>query len=123
MKIYRFDPEVGKKIEQFGSVKAIISRIVHLEDDAVVNCVYIRPHGKIGGHQAVTQQMFLLVEGKGWVRSEFGGKLTIREGQAIFWEKGEWHESGTETGMTAVIIEGINVDPAELMPPLQEDEP
>jgi quercetin dioxygenase-like cupin family protein len=123
MKIFRFDPEVGQEIEQFGSVKAIISKVVHLDNEAVVNCVYIRPNGKIGYHQAVTRQLFLLVEGNGWVRSESDEKHAVQGGQAVFWEKGEWHESGTETGMTAVIIEGTNVDPAELMPPLQEDEP
>jgi hypothetical protein len=39
-------------------------------------------------------------------------------GQAAFWKKEEWHESGTETGMVAVIIEGVNFDPAKLMPPV-----
>ena len=121
MKIFRFDPEVGKEIEQFGSVKAIISRVVHLNEKAVVNCVYIRPNGKIGYHQATSQQLFLLVEGQGWVRGEADEKHAVRGGQAVFWEDGEGHESGTETGMTAVIIEGIHIDPAELMPPYQED--
>ena len=122
MKIYRFDPEVGNEIEQFGSVKAVISKVVYLDDEAVINCVYVRPNGKIGNHQAATQQLFLLVEGHAWVSSESGEKLTIQEGHAVFWEKGEWHESGSETGMTAVIIEGTKIQPAELMPPLQEDE-
>ena len=122
MKIFRFDPEVGKEIEQFGSVKAIISKVVHLDDEAVVNCVYIRPNGKLGYHQAASQQLFLLVEGQGWIRGETEEKLAVHEGQAIYWEQGEWHETGSENGMTAVIIEGINIDAAELMPHLQEDE-
>jgi quercetin dioxygenase-like cupin family protein len=121
MKIYRFDAGVGREIDQFGSVKAIISKIVHLDDEAVINGVYIRPNGKIGYHQAVAPQLFLLVEGEGWVRAESDEKRAIKAGQAIFWERDEWHESGTETGMTAVIIEGIKIDPAKLMPPVQED--
>ena len=60
MKIFRFDPEVGKGIDHFNSSGFIISRVV---------------------------QLF-----------------------------GEWHESGTETGMTVIIIEGVNFDPAKLMP-------
>jgi hypothetical protein len=123
MKIFRFDPEVGQQIEKFGSVKAIISKVVHLEAEAVVNCVYVHPNGKIGPHQAVTQQLFLLVEGEGWVRGETEENYAIQQGPAVFWEKDEWHESGSENGMTAVIIEGMNIDPAELMPHLQEDEP
>jgi len=122
MKIFRFDPEVGREIEQFGSVKAIISKIVHLDDEAVINAVYIRPNGKIGYHRAAAPQLFLLVEGQGWVRGDSDEKHAIRGGQAVFWEKDEWHESGTETGLTAVIIEAVTIDPAKLMPPLQEDE-
>jgi quercetin dioxygenase-like cupin family protein len=122
MKIFRFDPEVGSTIDKFGSEMAIISRVVHLEDEAVIQCVYLRPNGKIGYHQAATQQLFLLVDGKGWVRGESDQKFTIKAGQAAFWEKDEWHESGTGTGMTAVIIEGVSIDPAKLMPSLQEDE-
>ena len=122
MKIFRFDPEVGKEIEQFGSVKAIISKVLHLDAKAEINAIYLHPNGKIGRHQAATQQLFLLVDGDGWVRGESDGEQAVREGQAILWEKDEWHESGTERGMTAVIIEGENVDPVELMPLLQEDE-
>lgn len=122
MKIYRFDPEVSKEIEQFGSVKAIISRILHLEDEAVISSVYIQPQGKIGYHQAVTPQLFLLVQGEGWVREESDENLAVQGGQAIFWEQGEWHETGSEKGMIAVIIEGVHFDPAELMPLLKRDE-
>ena len=122
MKIYCFGPEVGKEIEQFGSVNTVISRIVHLDDEAVINSVYIRPHGKIGYHQAAAPQLFLVVEGEGWVKSESGENIAIKGGHAVFWEKDEWHESGTETGMAAVIIEGMTIDAAKLMPPLQEDE-
>ena len=67
MKIYRFDVDVGKEIEQFGSVKAIVSRILHLEDKAEISSVYIRPGGNIGRHRAVVPQLFLVVQGEGWV--------------------------------------------------------
>ena len=123
MKIYRFDIEVGKEIEQFGSVKAIISKVVNLESEAVVNVAYIRPMERIISQQAAASQLFMLVEGEGWVRSESDEIFPVQEGQAMYWEKDEWHESGSENGMTAVIIEGVNFDPAKLMPLLQKDEP
>ena len=122
MKLYRFDPKANQKNEQFGSVKALIAKAVALEPDASVNVAYIRPTERIGYYQEVAPQLFLLVEGEGWVRNEFDEVIPIIEGQAIFWEQNEWHESGSETGMTAVIIEGISFDPAELMPLLQKDE-
>lgn len=122
MKIYRFDPEVGNEIEQFGSVKAIISKILHLEDEAVISSAYIKPQGKIGYHQAATPQLFLVVQGQGWARGESEDRIAVQEGQAIFWEQDEWHESGSEIGMIAVIIEGVHFDPAKLMPLLKIDE-
>jgi len=77
---------------------------------------------RISYYDEAAPQLFLLVEGKGWIRNEFDEVFPIKEGQAIFWAQNEWHESGSETGMTAVIIEGISFDPAELMPLLQKDE-
>lgn len=122
MKIYRFDAEVGKEIEQFGSVKAIVSKILHLESEAVISSIHIQAGGKLGYHQAVTPQLFLLVKGEGWVRGENDEQVPVREGQAVFWEQGDWHELGSESGMIAVVIEGIHFDPAELMPLLKRDE-
>jgi quercetin dioxygenase-like cupin family protein len=123
MNIFRFDPDAGREIEQFGSVGTILARIVHLEDEAVVHCVYIQAHGKLGYHQAAAPQLFLLVAGEGWVRDASDQKISVKAGQAVFWEKDEWHESGTETGLTAVIIEAVKMYPAEFMSPVQRDEP
>lgn len=116
MKTFRFDREVGKEIEQFGSVRAIISKILHLDDEAVISSLYLQPQGRVGYHQAVTPQLFLIVQGEGWVRGEADQKFSIKAGQAAFWEMGEWHQSGTETGMTAVMIESASMDPAQFMP-------
>jgi hypothetical protein len=116
MKIFRFDPEVGKSIDRFNSSGFIISRVVQLFDEAVVNCAYLSWNGVIGYHKATIPQLFLVVHGEGWVRAETSDKTSIKAGQAAYWEKGESHESGTETGMTVIIIEGLNFDPAKLMP-------
>jgi hypothetical protein len=64
------------------------------------------------------------VPGEGWVRGESSAKISIEAGQAAYWEKGEWHESGTETAMIAIVIESANLDPARRMPvfPLNEHE-
>jgi hypothetical protein len=118
MKIFRFDPEVGKSIEHYGSSGFIISKVTHVTNEAIVHYAYLNSGGVIGYHQAISPQLFLVVQGNGWVRGESNERTPISTGQAAFWEKGEWHESGTETGMTAIIIEGENIDPTNLMPPL-----
>ena len=39
----------------------------------------------------------------------------IVPGQAAFWQIGEWHESGTETGLSAVVVESESLDPSVYM--------
>ena len=110
MKLYRFDREIGKSIEAYNSSGFIIARIAHLFDNAIVNFAYLEVHGVIGYHQATIPQLFLVVQGEGWVRGESDKRVFIKTGEAAYWEKGEWHESGTETGMTAIIIESVKFD-------------
>jgi hypothetical protein len=37
--------------------------------------------------------------------------MNKKAGQAAFWIAGEWHESGTESEMMAIIIESDSLDP------------
>jgi hypothetical protein len=118
MKIFRFDREVGRAVDQYQSSGFTISRVAQLFDDAVIHCAYLDANGVIGYHQAVMPQLFLVVQGEGWVRGEVPAKTPVQAGQAAFWEKEEWHESGTDTGMVAILIEGTNFDPSKSMPPV-----
>lgn len=118
MKIYRFDSDVGKSIDQYNRSRFVISKIAHLFDEGVTRCAYLKNGGVIGYHQATLPQLFLVVRGQGLVRGEGDEGISIRAGQAVFWEQGEWHESGTEKGLTAMIIEARKINPAELMPPV-----
>jgi quercetin dioxygenase-like cupin family protein len=118
MKLFRFDPEVGRNIHKYSSSGFTISNVVHLPEEAVIHCAYLEPNGMIGYHQTPIPQLFLVVQGEGWVRGESPGRIAIRAGQAAYWEKDEWHEAGTEIGMTAVIIEGTGSDPLKQMPPV-----
>lgn len=118
MKLFRFDSKVGREINHYDSSGFVITKVAHLFDDAVVNCAHLDANGTIGYHQATIPQLFLVVQGEGWVRDETPHRISIKAGQAAYWEKGEWHESGTETGMMALIIEAVNFDPPKFMPPL-----
>ena len=118
MKLFRFDPEVGRDIDRYQSSGFVISKVAHLSDEAVINCAYLDANGSIGYHQAAVSQLFLVVRGEGWVRGEWPERISIKAGEAAYWDKDEWHESGTEIGMTVIIIEGVNIDPAKRMPPV-----
>jgi quercetin dioxygenase-like cupin family protein len=112
MKLFRFDAEVGKTIEKFGSSNAVISRVARAAGSAQIGCMHLSENGLVGYHQAVVPQLFLVLQGEGWVTGEDRKKVPIKAGQAAFWTAGEWHESGTETGMTAIVIESEQLDPA-----------
>ena len=114
--IYRFDADVGRSIDNFGSVNFILSRIAQLTAQARVSCFHLGAKGKVGYHQAVTPQLFLVVQGEGWVRDKTSGRGPIKMGYAVFWDSGEWHESGTDAGMIAIVIESQVINPAEFMP-------
>ncbi len=112
MKRFRFDSDVGQRIETFGSANFILSHIVKISSEAYVNCVHLGPQGKIGRHQASARQLFLVVQGAGLVGGEGMDCLPVRFGDAVLWEKNEWHESSTDSGLIAIIIEGETLDPA-----------
>lgn len=64
------------------------------------------PGGLLGRHPATRSQSFTVVTGAGWVAGADGCRQEVSAGQGVMWEPGEEHESGTDIGMCAVIIEG-----------------
>jgi mannose-6-phosphate isomerase-like protein (cupin superfamily) len=118
MKLFRLDSDVGKSIDAFGSMGFVISKIVRLSAQTDVKIAYLGANSVVGYHQTTRDQVFAVVHGEGWVRGESPERFPIEAGQAAFWAEGEWHESGSETGMTVILIEGENIDPTKTMPPL-----
>ena len=115
MKIYKFIKEAGKKITKFDS-DFVMSRITQTEKTAHIGCMYLDENGLIGYHQAVVPQLLLIVSGEGWVRGEPDEYIKVRSGEAVFWDKDEWHETKTDTGLTAIVIESEELSPSLLMP-------
>jgi hypothetical protein len=62
-------------------------------------------------HRAAAPQLFIVIAGGGWVRGETDERFPITSGQAAFWEKGELHASGSESGMTVIVIEAEDLAP------------
>jgi quercetin dioxygenase-like cupin family protein len=110
MQILDFGPTVGRPLTAFGSNNVWFTPVLKRASASVV-CMRVRPGGTICAHAAATNQLFLVVEGEGWVRSAPGGPVDIKSGQAAFWTASENHESGTQTGMVVIILEGPDVQP------------
>ncbi|WP_273130841.1 cupin [Metabacillus sp. HB246100] len=114
MEIYSFTQSNGKRIKQFQS-DFIMSRILHTEKPVHIASMYLEENGIIGFHQAVTAQLLLIVHGCGLVRGELEEFWNVQAGDAVFWEKGEWHETKSLNGLTAIVIEGEELDPSAYM--------
>jgi quercetin dioxygenase-like cupin family protein len=115
MQFYRFDKEVGRDIKKFDS-QFIMSRVVMTEKPAHIGCMHLEANGIIGYHQAVVPQILLILDGDGFVRGEVDEFTAVKKGDAVFWEKGEWHETKTEKDLTAIVIESETLKPEEYMP-------
>ncbi len=116
MKIYRFDPGAGRRIDKFGSFNFVLSEVVRLTFEAQISCLYLGQGGRAGLHQAVSSQLCLIVQGEGWVRGEAADRIPVKAGLAVYWEKDEWHETSTNSGMIAIVIESESLHPEESMP-------
>jgi len=85
-----------------GSVGALVRR---LATEAHTVVIEIGAGGVVGRHPAVVPQLFVVVRGSGWVSSADGRREGIAAGEAVLWEQGEEHESGSDVGMTALVVE------------------
>jgi quercetin dioxygenase-like cupin family protein len=90
-----------------GSVSATVRR---LAPEAHVVVIEISPGGVVGAHPAVVAQLFAVVRGTGWVSGADGLRIQISAGEAVLWEPGEEHESGSDEGMTALVVEAEQID-------------
>lgn len=90
-----------------GSVSARVRRLA-AQAHAVV--IEIGPGGVVARHPAVVPQLFVVALGSGWVSGGDGEREEIVAGEAVFWEQGEEHESGSYEGMTALVVESESLD-------------
>ena len=90
-----------------GSVSARVRRLA-AEAHAVV--IEVGPGGVVGRHPAVGAQLFTVVRGSGWVSGGDGEREAIAAGEAVLWEPGEEHESGSEAGMSVLVVEAESLD-------------
>lgn len=110
MELFKFDKSNGKQISKFNS-DFIMSRITQTTKAAHIGCIHLEENGVVGYHQAVSPQLLLIVSGEGFVRGEQEEHFKVEAGDAIFWNKGEWHETKTDTGLMAIVIESEELSP------------
>ena len=111
MELFKFNKNCGKKITRFNS-DFIMSRIIQTTQVAHISCMHLEKDGVVGYHQAVSPQLLLIVSGEGLVRGEQEDYFKVGAGDAVFWNKDEWHETRSAEGMMAIVIESEELVPA-----------
>lgn len=121
MQLYRFDAAVGRPIEAFGSQALTQVWLARLEPGPAVHVsvLHLAAGGGVGYHEALLPQLYAVVAGSGWVRGAGAERAPLAAGQAAFWEAGEWHAAGTESGLMAIVIEIEGLNPARWLRPLE----
>jgi quercetin dioxygenase-like cupin family protein len=105
MKMITINPASGREIEEYGSQDTIIQKVAHLNQEVYLRWIWIQPGGRIGRHPAASQQLFLVIQGDGWVEGEDGEPERIFSGQAALWQAGEQHQAYSKLGMEAIVVE------------------
>ncbi|MGH1281015.1 cupin [Bacillus basilensis] len=114
MKIFDCSEEVGKQITAFQS-NFIMSKILDHKGNIHIGAMHLRENGIIGYHEAVVSQLLLIVNGEGYVCGADKEKVKVEAGQAVFWKKGEFHETCTENGLIAIVIESEDLENGVLL--------
>jgi quercetin dioxygenase-like cupin family protein len=111
MKLIEFSNEHAQPIQLFESVSASSVRLADGSGEAHVYCVYFSPGGRIGEHRAGFGQLFLVVHGEGWAAGEDGRRVKLSVGQGVYFERGELHSKGSESGMATVMVQVAELEP------------
>lgn len=117
MEILRFDATFAERIgwRPYQVRLASSIKLAEGEGEAHAYVLYFEPGGEIGSHEAGFGQLFVAMSGNGWVAAGDGGRVPLAEGQAAFIPRGEIHSKGSETGLTALMLQVRDL--ATLPPP------
>lgn len=105
MRIVRLDGVPGRLISHSDSQGFTITPVAHGRE-AQVAVARLAPGGIVGSHPAGGTQILVVVEGHAVVTGGGGEREVLEPGYAAIWEPGEVHETRTDQGLLAVVIEG-----------------
>jgi quercetin dioxygenase-like cupin family protein len=110
MRVVNFSREHARPIELFDSVAASAVHLCDGAGEAHVYCLHFEAGGVIGEHVAGFDQLLLIVAGEGWAAGASGRRVNLSAGQGVFFARGETHSKGSETGMTAVMVQVSEIE-------------
>ena len=104
MEIVRFDREasIAATPPSSGAWIAPLAR----GEAATVAIVRVEVGGRLQLPPEGVPRLLAVVAGEGWVRTASPEKIPMPSGHGAYWPAGEAVEAGTDTGMTATLVEG-----------------
>jgi quercetin dioxygenase-like cupin family protein len=111
LKVLDFSAERALAISRLGSRAATAVPLTLPDGDAHVVCLRLGAGGVLGRHPAPVDQLFVVIEGEGWVSEAHGERVPVAAGSVIHWAAGEEHESGSDSGLTAIVVESERMVP------------
>jgi quercetin dioxygenase-like cupin family protein len=84
------------------------------EGEAHAYVLFFEPGGEIGPHEAGFGQLFFALSGDGWIAGRDAIRVPLATGQGALIDRGEVHSKGSETGLTALMIQVRVLNPVDL---------
>lgn len=109
MRIIHLDEVTGKHITQYDS-SFIMRKLLMTDQPSHVGVMDLGENGIVGYHEATVPQMLIILEGEGWVRAGEKAKVKVTAGDVVLWDKWEGHETTTDSGLKAIVIESEGMD-------------
>jgi hypothetical protein len=109
VRIFAFEPT--RELTRFDSHGATIGGVARAGGAVSISLLQLAAGGLVGEHPGACPQLFLVVAGSGWARSGDEPRSRLAAGEAALWDADEIHESGSDHGLTAVIVEADAIEP------------
>lgn len=97
-------------ISTYESHGASAVRLADGHGEAHAYLVSFEAGGAIGRHEAGYGQLFIVLAGRGWVAGDDGLRVEISAGDIVMFDRGEQHAKGSDTGMSAVMVQVRDFD-------------
>ena len=105
MRVLTLGARPGRPVDSHGSRGFDVSAF-GLTAEAHLVTVRLRAGGVIGRHPAAARQLLVVLSGDAVVSGAHGDPVVLGPGQAAVWEPNEPHETRSETGLVALVVEG-----------------
>jgi quercetin dioxygenase-like cupin family protein len=95
-------------LQAFGSTGVTLTPHARVEEPIegfAVDVVGFAARSRIGRHPTGSWQLLAVISGEGWAAGPDGHAVMLTAGDAVLWEPGEEHASGSSGGMVAVIVQ------------------